>query len=71
MVSLPKVMITFAIVLSTILFWATSNVCRYNFAIEKKDTWLTYNLYRYNFDKISNDGRFKDINNIINLPAKP
>ena len=36
MISLPKVMIVFAIILSTILFWATSNVCRYNFAIEKK-----------------------------------
>ena len=40
MVSLPKVMIAFAIVLSTILFWATSNVCRYNFAIEKKTNQL-------------------------------
>ena len=40
MVSLPKVMINFAIVLSTILFWATSNVCRYNFAIEKKTNQL-------------------------------
>ena len=33
-------MITFAIVIGTILFWATSNVCKYNFAIEKK----TYQL---------------------------
>ena len=40
MMSLPKVMITFAIVLSSILFWATSNVCRYNFAIEKKTNQL-------------------------------
>ena len=40
MISLPKVMITFAIVLSSILFWATSNVCRYNFAIEKKTNQL-------------------------------
>ena len=40
MMSLPKVMIAFAIVLSTILFWATSNVCRYNFAIEKKTNQL-------------------------------
>tara|TARA_B100000886_G_scaffold299913_1_gene228676 strand:+ start:582 stop:884 length:303 start_codon:yes stop_codon:yes gene_type:complete len=39
-VSLPKVMIAFAIILSTILFWATSNVCRYNFAIEKKTNQL-------------------------------
>ena len=29
-------MIAFAIVLGTILFWASTNVCRYNFAIEKK-----------------------------------
>ena len=40
MISLPKVMITFAIVLSSILFWATSNVCRYNFTIEKKTNQL-------------------------------
>ena len=40
MMSLPKVMITFAIVLSSILFWATSNVCRYNFTIEKKTNQL-------------------------------
>ena len=33
-------MIVFAIILSTILFWATSNVCRYNFAIEKKTNQL-------------------------------
>ena len=29
-------MILFAIVLGTILFWASTNVCLYNFAIEKK-----------------------------------
>ena len=40
MMSIPKVMIAFAIILSTILFWATSNVCRYNFAIEKKTNQL-------------------------------
>ena len=40
MMSLPKVMILFAIILSSILFWATSNVCRYNFAIEKKTNQL-------------------------------
>ena len=38
--SLPKVMIAFGIILFTILFWATSNVCRYNFAIEKKTNQL-------------------------------
>ena len=34
--AIPKIMIFFAIVLSAILFWAASNVCRYNFALEKK-----------------------------------
>jgi len=33
---IPKVMIFFAIIISTILYWATTNVCRYNFALEKK-----------------------------------
>ena len=36
MTSIPKVMIFFAIIISTILYWATTNVCRYNFALEKK-----------------------------------
>ena len=38
--SVPKVMIAFGIILFSILFWATSNVCRYNFAIEKKTSDL-------------------------------
>ena len=38
--SVPKVMIAFGIILITILFWATSNVCRYNFAIEKRTNVL-------------------------------
>ena len=33
---IPKIMIFFAIVLSTILYWAASNVCKYNFALEKQ-----------------------------------
>ena len=33
-------MIFFAIVISSILFWATSNVCRYNFALEKRTNIL-------------------------------
>ena len=33
-------MIFFFIILSTILFWTTSNVCRYNFVIEKKTNQL-------------------------------
>ncbi len=40
MLNIPKVMILFAIVLGTILFWATSNVCEYNFAVEKKTKQL-------------------------------
>ena len=36
MVGIPKVMIFFAIIISTLLYWATSNVCRYNFALEKR-----------------------------------
>ena len=33
-------MIFFAILISSILLWATSNVCRYNFALEKKTNIL-------------------------------
>jgi len=36
MIGVPKVMIFFAIIISTLLYWATSNVCRYNFALEKR-----------------------------------
>ena len=40
MFGVPKVMIFFAIVISSILFWAASNVCRYNFAVEKRTDTL-------------------------------
>ena len=40
MMSVPKVMIFFAIVTSSILYWATSNVCKYNFALEKRTNIL-------------------------------
>tara|TARA_Y100001980_G_C14266788_1_gene106265 strand:+ start:65 stop:367 length:303 start_codon:yes stop_codon:yes gene_type:complete len=40
MFNIPKVMIFFFIVLSTLMFWTTSNVCRYNFTIEKKTNQL-------------------------------
>ena len=40
MLGIPKVMIIFGIVLASILFWATSNVCRYNFALEKRTETL-------------------------------
>ena len=36
MTGIAKLMIFFAIVLSAILYWAASNVCKYNFALEKK-----------------------------------
>ncbi len=36
MMGIPKVMIFFAVIISAILFWATSNVCKYNFALEKR-----------------------------------
>ena len=36
MYGITKIMLFFAIVISSILLWATSNVCRYNFALEKK-----------------------------------
>ena len=40
MFAISKVMIVFAIVLTTIMYWATSNVCRYNFTIERKTNQL-------------------------------
>ena len=40
MVGIPKVMIFFIIVLSSLMFWTTSNVCRYNFTIQKKTNQL-------------------------------
>ena len=33
---IPKVMIVVAMIISSLLYWATTNVCRYNFALEKK-----------------------------------
>ena len=36
MFGVSRVMIFFAILISSILLWATSNVCKYNFALEKK-----------------------------------
>ena len=37
---IPKIMIAFAIILSAILYWATSNICKYNFALEKRTETL-------------------------------
>lgn len=36
----PKIMIFFALIISAALYWATSNVCRYNFALEKRTNIL-------------------------------
>ena len=36
----PKVMFFLAIVISAVLYWATSNVCRYDFALEKRTNIL-------------------------------
>ena len=33
---IPKVMIVVAIIIASLLYWATANVCRYNFALEKR-----------------------------------
>ena len=35
MSAIPKVMIIVSIIISALLYWATTNVCRYNFALEK------------------------------------
>jgi len=40
MFGISKVMIFIAIIISSLLYWATSNVCRYNFTIEKKTKQL-------------------------------
>ena len=33
---IPKTMIIVALIISALLYWATTNVCRYNFALEKR-----------------------------------
>ena len=33
---MKTVMVFVAIIVSTILYWTTSNICKYNFAIDKK-----------------------------------
>ena len=40
MLGIPKIMVIFAIVIASILYWATTNVCRYNFAPEKRTAQL-------------------------------
>tara|TARA_B100000686_G_C16121202_1_gene632707 strand:+ start:94 stop:399 length:306 start_codon:yes stop_codon:yes gene_type:complete len=78
MVGIPKIMIFFAIVISCILYWATSNVCRYNFALENKTEILNIvteeidptlgNAKIYTYDELNcNEVDFYwDTNRIIN-----
>ena len=40
MLEIPKAMIFFLVVLSSLMYWTSSNVCRYNFAIEKRTNIL-------------------------------
>ena len=40
MLAIPKVMIFILIVFSTIMFYASTNVCKYNFAVERKTNLL-------------------------------
>ena len=37
---MKSAMVFVAVIISTILFWATSNVCKYNFAVEKRTNIL-------------------------------
>ena len=69
MIGVSKVMIIFGIVLTTILYWASSNVCRYNFAIDKKSNIL--NVITKEIDPSLYQSRtfyFKELNcNKVNL----
>ncbi len=38
--SFTKIMSFVAILIAAVLYWSTTNVCRYNFAIEKKNNIL-------------------------------
>ena len=40
MLGISKMMVIIGIIITTLLYWATSNICRYNFAIEKKTNEL-------------------------------
>ena len=39
---IPKVMIIIALVISALLYWTTTNVCRYNFALEKRTAEINF-----------------------------
>ena len=40
MLKISNIMFFFAIIILTLLFWATSNVCKYNIALDKKTNQL-------------------------------
>tara|TARA_B100000963_G_scaffold10613_1_gene8261 strand:+ start:2266 stop:2568 length:303 start_codon:yes stop_codon:yes gene_type:complete len=40
MLGIGKVMILIGVIIMSLMYWATSNVCRYNFTIEKKTNEL-------------------------------
>ena len=56
MLGIPKVMFFFGIVIASILFWATSNVCRYNFALEKRTE--TLNIVTQELDPSLGNAKF-------------
>ena len=40
MLGIPKLIIILGVLIASILYWANTNVCRYNFAIEKRTNVL-------------------------------
>ena len=54
--SVPKIMIFFAVLISSVLYWATSNVCKYNFALEKKTRQL--NIITENIDPTLGNAKY-------------
>ena len=40
MLGIPKLIIIIGVLIASILYWANTNVCRYNFAIEKRTNVL-------------------------------
>ena len=79
---MKSVMIVFAIIISTILYWTTANVCKYNFAIDKKTNILNVitqeidpsipkaNIYYYEELNCTSVDLVWDINRVIkNLEA--
>jgi len=69
MVNIQSVMIFIFIVLSSLMYWTTSNVCRYNFTIEKKTNQL--NIIMSEIDptvKMAKVYYFKELNcNAVDL----